>query len=319
MGGITHIMKRFAAILMAIALGTTSLTTTHAADTSYSEWPGAKQGNKASKGDAIESADELVETLKGMINEAQRANAADPKFLRDLRRALKQYERSQELAQEEEPGEPFLYDDFSDRNIDRNPPWTIASGKLTLDPDGGVRSVVQSSGTTQGGSQNVATAILDTILGQQGGASASAVNKQAAEIYTPAEIDNAFTLETAFVTRFAPGRLDWLIYQGTGNKRTAGYRLTFHSEQTGYDVELSRFSSKGSSIIQHEKGRTKLEDGRTHQLGLTRNSSGEMTVSLDGATLFSVADRAFSDPFDGVAIVNQNGDFTVRRIEVGPS
>lgn len=318
MRGTTQIMKRFAAILTAIALGTSSLTAVQAADTSYSEWPGAKAGNKTSKDDTIDSADELVEALKGMINEAQRAKAADPKFLRDLRGAIRQYERSQELAQEEYLSEPFLYDDFSDGNINRNPPWTVASGKFTLDPDGGVRSVVQGQAATQsGGGQNVATAILDTILGQQSGAGAP--GKQAAEIYTPAPIDNAFALNTAFVARTVPGQLDWVIYQGSGTKRTVGYRLSFYAEQSGYDVELSRFSSKGSSVIQHEDGPTKLADGRTHQLDLIRNKAGEMTVSLDGETLFSVVDRAFSDPFAGVAIINHAGDFTVRRIEVGPS
>ncbi|MGD9537645.1 MAG: hypothetical protein AB7P52_08370 [Alphaproteobacteria bacterium] len=303
-------MKRFAAVLTAIALGTSSLTAVQAADTSYSEWKGGKQSSASSQ-----SADELVKKLNGMIDEAQRAKAADPKFLRDLRRALKDYERGQQQAVEMEAG-PFVYDDFSDRNINQNPAWTIAAGKFSLDPDGGIRSIVQTSSTTQsGGSQNVATAILDTLLGgQQSGT--SAVNKQTAELYTPAQIDNAFTLTTSFVSRVAPGRLDWVVYQGSS--RSVGYRLSFNAEQTGYDIELSRFSAKGSSIIQHEEGQTKLEDGRAHQLSLTRNARGEMTVALDGSTLFSVVDRAFSDPFAGIAIANQNGDFTVRSIEVGP-
>ena len=58
--------------LTAVALGTTSMTTLHAADVSYSEWKGSE---------TVSNTDELVQRLNTLIDTAERQRAADPRFL----------------------------------------------------------------------------------------------------------------------------------------------------------------------------------------------------------------------------------------------
>ncbi len=41
-----------------------------------------------------------------------------------------------------------------------------------------------------------------------------------------------------------------------------------------------------------------------------------MSVSVDGGILVEASDRSFRDPFNGVALINEGGDFTVREITV---
>jgi hypothetical protein len=50
------------------------------------------------------------------------------------------------------------------------------------------------------------------------------------------------------------------------------------------------------------------------QLQWRRAPDGEMTVWLDGDELIRVVDRGIQQRFRGVHIVNDGGDYTLRRI-----
>ena len=41
-----------------------------------------------------------------------------------------------------------------------------------------------------------------------------------------------------------------------------------------------------------------------------------MSVSIDGKAVLNAADQGFSDPFQGVTIANQGGDYIVKRIAI---
>lgn len=297
-------MKRIAIPLTAAVLAATLMTSVHAADVSYSEWKGSE---------TVATTDELVERLNTLIDTAERQRAADPLFLQDLRDALAAYQGSQTPL--------FIKDNFGDGDISRNPAWTIASGKFGLEKNGGLRSIVALGGyNPQGGNQNskqnTASAILDNILGsgKSGGAGSNLVSSQRAEVYTGAKITNTFLVSTLIRSRGVPGQFDWTVYQG--GDRSSGYRLSYFADATTPSFELSRFNRKGSSVIDSFDAPRGLEDGNPHKINWTRAAGGAMSVTLDGGEILNVTDQGIKSGFDGLAMANAGGDFTVKDVEV---
>ncbi len=294
-------MKRMAALLTAIALGTTSITTLHAADVRYSEWKGSQ---------TVASTEELIQRLNTLIDTAERQRAADPRFLEDLRDALDAYGTSQVPV--------FIKDNFTDGDITRNPAWTIATGKFGLEKTGGLRSIVRPAGTgsTQGGKQDTASSILDTILGsgKKSGPGGSLVSTQRAEIFTAAKITNSFDILGSVLSRNTPADFEWVVYQGAD--RSSGYRLNYSSDAASAVFELSRFSRKGTAVIDGGPPPIAMEDGGAHKIGWKRAAGGLMTITFDGEELFSITDQGIKSGFDGIAMVNNTGDVLFRDIEV---
>ena len=75
--------------------------------------------------------DALVKEITGLIDEADSAHAADPKFLNDLREALEDYQGPKLV--------PLMHDDFGDGNFSRNPRWQEAEGEFTIDGKRGLK------------------------------------------------------------------------------------------------------------------------------------------------------------------------------------
>ncbi len=108
-------------------------------------------------------------------------------------------------------------------------------------------------------------------------------------------------------------RFELDIFQGY--QRTAGYRLAYNARATP-SFELLRFGRSGERCIATYKKAVKLENGYRHRILLIRDETGGMVVSVDGAAVIDVTDRSFHDPFNGVALANRGGDFSVREITV---
>ena len=49
---------------------------------------------------------------------------------------------------------------------------------------------------------------------------------------------------------------------------------------------------------------------------MTRSDAGEFVVSIDGADIIRVVDRAFRDPFEDFIVTNQDGDYTVHSLAI---
>jgi hypothetical protein len=196
-----------------------------AQDARYSKW---KTGE--------DSVQELARELNALIDEAERASAADPLFLRDLRDKLASYARPERIE--------LLRDDFSDGNFTRNPSWTVVDGEFTVDPNLGLRSTVQlaqanssSEPKKKSSIEEVAGSLLGDLFGdkKKGGGERAApadtgpTRPARAEIYLAQPIGNAFSLQLEFVSgeKTKGGRFEVDIYQG--GSRTAGYRLAYRS------------------------------------------------------------------------------------------
>lgn len=98
---------------------------------------------------ASERGDALVQEITELIEAAERARAADPKFLEQLRQVLEEYQVPK-LVQ-------LMHDDFSDGNFTRNPRWRQAEGEFTVDCGRGLRSVARQPEPSQ-------TAALSALL-----------------------------------------------------------------------------------------------------------------------------------------------------------
>ncbi len=267
----------------------------------------------------------MVERLGALIGEAERSRAADPGFLRDLKRLADEYRAA--------PSQTLLLsDDFADGDFTRNPRWTVTAGRYWVEQGWGLRSAI-TPGQTQTGQKrpsrkekvaNIFGQILQQAIDPEGsmsgGGALTGTTTNATAIQTGARISNAFSLEMDFSSwpiqgpiQGSGGGLEIGPYQGNpgGAGRGTGYVLAY---TPGGGLELLRTSSRGSNVI--DSARLNLEDKKTHRLVWTRRADGLMRVSIDGREVLSATDTGFKSDFDGLRMVNRGGDYIIKRIAV---
>ena len=282
----------------------------------YRSWTGPDAPSQAG---ALRQQD-FVDKLKGLIDEAEKARAADPQFLGDLRELAREYDQPRRRV--------VLSDRFEDGDFTDNPAWTVTQGRYWVERGWGLRSAVKAGAAAQSAPQpeprkgrDAAAAIFGRILqqaidpeGKLGGGQ-TAGGAPATAIQIALALTNAFAVEIDLSSWSAEGRLEIGPYQGApkGAERAQGYVLAY---TPGGELELLRVSPRGSSIIDRRTGLVALEDKKTHRLLWTRNANGLMTVSIDGREVLKASDKAFRGPFDGLRIVNQGGDYIFKRIAV---
>jgi hypothetical protein len=272
-----------------------------AQETTYQQWSGYETSPEV---------DELVKNLEKLIDQAERDRAADPQFLEDLRDVLAGYTNPWQTR--------LLFDDFRDGNFTANPAWTVVSGQFKVDRKGsytGLRSTIIPPGYVTGQNQpgsadNLAAAILGTILNQQATTQPTA---QHAAIYTPAKISNSFAVRLEFASGERFGRFDFGPYQGPS--ATVAYRIAYLPGQKD-SIRLLRITQKGTVAVGVYKGVINLEDGRRHVIEWTRDRNGKMIVTLDGQDIITASDRTIQKPFDGFLMINSGGSYWVRSVTV---
>lgn len=216
-----------------------------------------------------------------------------------------------------------LQDDFSDGDYRRNPAWTILSGDFEVD-DNGLRSIVETQRASDRDSRRLSTdrpeeiglAMLELILDQTGSVRRDEVPiaVEPARIFVNAPVDNAFRLELQLASRQQPGSLEVGLFQGNRPNGT-GYRLVY-SPGSRPGLSLVRLISGSVEVIARQEGQLELEDGRFHSIIWTRDGNGEMQVHVDDRRLLRVRDTGLRDPFQGVVMVNQGGDYTLGRVRL---
>lgn len=281
-------------VLLAIAGGRA------VAETRYTEW----QGQQPASGD-IQA---FLKQLNTLIDEADKAKAADPLFIQDLRDLVASYQN---------PINAILFsDDFSDGNYTQNPIWTASAGQWSVDRKGantGLTSTIIPPGATPGTGSNVKISdILGAILlpSQQ---TSTQTGTQYASIYTPVTISNAFRMKVEFASLERFGRLDFGPYQGKSG--STAYRVTYlPNSATG--LQLQRVTAQGTATLGSYKQPLGLEDGKRHLIEFTRLPGGAMTVAVDGKTLIQATDNSIQQPFNGLLFINSGGRYIFKSIMV---
>lgn len=288
----------------------------NAQESRYSSW---SDPNKPQTSDS--SLNQMVDELRDLVREAEKARAADPQFLKDLNQLADRY------------GQPvyrlLFQDDFSDGNYTHNPVWTVSSGKYWIEQGYGLRSAVEAATATQDQPQEqsrkvskeeLLIGVLGAVLGakNQNTQSQEPVEKQApapaqaARIYTQQAIKNSFRIEMDFSSWAAGG--NWAFGPYQGSNRDTGYRLVYQPDQSPA-LQLMRHYTKSSAVVASHQT-LKLEDSKNHKLVWQRSPDGQMQVILDGETLMNVTDQSFRDDFSGFVLTNSAGDFTVKSLSV---
>ena len=270
----------------------------------YTPWtdPNATDPNAPGEGERLR---EFIGRLKGLIDEAESARAANPRFLRDLRDLATGYDRPWRKS--------ALFDDFRDGDYTAKPAWTVTGGRFGIARDWGLRSTVQAVPARRNltGEQAVLSILGQILDKSQRKRGAAGDTGGAAAIHTAAAITNAFSIQVELSSWKPDGRLEFGPYQGAASG--AGYSLSY---RPGQPLELLSVSARGARVIDRSQAPVTLEDKRLHRIEWTRRTDGRMAVSVDGTEVLNTQDRGFGGAFDGFRLVNRGGDFILRSVSI---
>ncbi|WP_460019403.1 hypothetical protein [Magnetospira thiophila] len=267
----------------------------------YQSWQDPSAGGSSA------TLQDFVARLRQLVDEAEKAKAADPQFLYDLRALADSQDR---------PTTRLLIDDsFADGDFTQNPTWVVTAGRYWVESGYGLRSSVlaqpeQPQAQQKMSNEQKALALFGAVLGArtqpQQAAEAPA---SSADIQLDTAIGNAFTLRLEVAAWKPDGRLEF--GPGQKNSGNGGYRLAYGA---GGRWELLRVGSRGSSVVDVTPTPYSIEDNKVHVVEWRRDKGGVMSVTLDDQPILKVTDMGYRDSFDRLLVVNRGGDFTLRRV-----
>ena len=145
------------------------------------------------------------------------------------------------------------------------------------------------------------------LAGKQKSTTQQPTKQTRTTIHTAANILNSFSL-TASIRSGATenGRFIIAMYQGNFSARSCamGYRLAY---KLGGSLDLIKLTLRGSTVLGTTILRRRLEDNKFRATVWQRSSDGRMVVSVDGQGILSTNDGGFSNPFNGLALINRGG------------
>ena len=285
-----------------------------AQDSRYGSWqPPGGAGDAAA----------MVRELRALVDEAERARAADPRFLRDLRDLADRHDHVAAAPAPAPLAATVLRDDFADGDYTRGTAWTVTAGSFRVEPDYGLVTDVGAStqpaapaASGDGGSgKDLAAALITGLLSQyaqpkQQPQPSQAATDTVARIETRVPVANAFALELEVAAGADSRRIDFALFQGHEGGPT--YVLAY-SPGSGTPLELLRRTSRGSVVVGSYRQALPASQ-QTRRLSWRRDAGGAMSVSVDGRELLRATDTGLRDPFDGIAITNHGGLFAVREV-----
>lgn len=282
----------------------------------YKAWQPPQESSQSQPAND-ERMQKMIDELNKLIDDADKARAADRQFIEDLRGVVNQYDW---------PWRSMVMDeDFTDGYMEKDSNWKILSGKFQLERGLGLYSDIKvqqprkQQSSERSSREDAAALLLGAILDQ-------ALNEKQAEsnatpdpgytdramIVSKKVVSNAFAIDINIDVRSTQGQFEIGVYQGTSEG--PGYRLVFLPGSNA-SLELQRISSRGKSIIEAVDKISAAGD-RVHQLQWTRTKQGEMKVMLNGTSVLQTTDRSYKDAFTGIILNNEEGEFSVKQLSV---
>lgn len=289
-------MRRLRLIAAAFVLLTVSIPAAQADN--YQPWQ--NPNNPSQPGDM----QQFVKQLRQLIYKAEKAKAADPNFLKDLKSLADSYDN-------EWPTQVF-FDDFRTGTYPDKSRWRISAGdwRLVDQPVRGMQTGVPIQ-QSQNNNQNNVVGLLGQLL-QPGGQNQNQQQNQYAGISTNTQIPNAFNLHFEFVSGRDSQRLDLGFYRGNNN---GGYFLTY-TPMAQNGLTLSRVVPGQANQTIGNSGPLNIGDLKLHTIDWKRSRDGRMTVAVDGRLTVDATDNTMQRSFDGFAIGNSGGWYTIRSIAI---
>ena len=289
------------------------LTSLVAIPTFATDQNGAYNSNYSSWNDPTTETRKFVKELRQLVDKADDAKAADPKFLRDLRELAADYDK---------PLLKTLFsDDFSDGNFTHNLNWQVMDGKFWVDQHNGLRSRVeqQQVQTETEDPDNINDLLMGALLKELGKNKKKKQTRseqpryQPAAIRTDQRISNAFVMQVDLIPKHAQGRIDFVIYKDS--RRLNGYRLIYtpNSHQV---FQFLRLTERGETVIGSYRKPISLKNNQVHKLEWRRDRAGKMSLTLNNKLLFSATDSSLRSDFNGFAFINSGGDYALRQISL---
>lgn len=265
---------------------------------------------------------QLVDEIRDLIDEVERARAADARFVRDVRAVLGRYDNPWRV--------PLVAEDFRDGDFTRNPAWAVHGGEYFVSLRDGLHSRADASRLaltpprprrTQESPRDTAADILGRIISEAlredeedaAGATAPAARPPppAARINLPLRLTGAFELAAEFKAADPRAALELAVYRGAAD--ADGYRVVL---TPGTGIDLVRQLGRDVEILQSFPDTGLLARGRTHTIQWTRGADGLIVLRLDGVAVVQVADRPFFDTFDGFSLGNRGGEYVLRSLTI---
>ncbi len=287
----------------------------HAADTRGEVFGDHTVAGNATGGDQ----DALLKDLRALVDEAERARAADPRFIRDLRQLIERHDQPK--------FELLVRDLFEDGDFTNAPKWQVTQGTFHIGRYGGLVSEVlapepKAQDNGQGSEAEAVVRLFGQILGakngnpgQQGQNDQTQARPDPALIYLVQPLSNAFEIRARLESDpDAGGSVELGVFQGQGGR--IGYRLVFGS---GGEAQLVRVGRSVSVMARAPFRMPELVDGWRnpgYDVIWRRDGRGRMTVVVDGQDILETSDTAFRDPFDGLRLRNIRGRHALQGVEV---
>ncbi|HXG51339.1 MAG TPA: hypothetical protein VNN77_08055 [candidate division Zixibacteria bacterium] len=259
---------------------------------------------------------ELVDQLKDLIQQADRDPRSDRRMVSRLRELVRRYDWPWRVS--------LFYDDFRDGNYTYDPAWTVSQGDFRVVKGYGLRTAFEplrrerriQAGRRMDAAVDLFQGIFGVMRDRDEELDRSTDTPIAAEIFSPVRVSNSFAarLRLKFEAPIeGDGRLEFGPY--LGDDRSYGYRLVYESGPRP-SLSLLRVAPGRSAVIETADLGYGLDDGRLHVLEWRRGADNEMAVFLDNREVVRTVDRAYTEPFDGVVLVNRAGSYELREIAV---
>jgi hypothetical protein len=312
-------MKRIGLVLASVSMICLS-GTAQAIDSGsrYQSWqPPAGETVQMTQQNNQSTMQNMIDELNQLIDDADKARAADRNFIQDLRDVVNQYDWPWRKT--------LLEEDFTDGYLETKSQWKIIAGDYKLKRGLGLHSNIVAQEPTSKSSEKLsdeeaAAALIGAIFNQamktkKNKPDDSASKQQYASnasIISKTTVTNAFAIKLDIDVRSQQGEIEIGVYQGQPHGN--GYRLVFLPGPSA-SIEVQRIGSRGTSIID-VADKVNAKGDKVHQILWTRSKQGNMTIKLNDNVILKLADRTFKDKFNGVIINNEGGEFALQRMTI---